>query len=134
MKQLGTLLDFTGKEPQAQCSTSQPDAEAYIAQITQQEACACDPDAVAASIQTESVPVDNPAIDPVWAMEITREITGQMADAVSTELSPYGLVSTYLGAAKELTVRYGKKDGITLGEMQECAKHVLRCVMALKEL
>ena len=107
-----TLLDFTGKEPQAQCATSQPDAEAYIAQITQQEACACDPDAVAASIQTESVPVDNPAIDPVWAMEIAREITGQMADAVSTELSPYGLVSTYLVAAKELTVRYGKKDGI----------------------
>ena len=29
---------------------------------------------------------------------------------------------------------YGKKDGITLGEMQLCAKHVLRCVMDLKEL
>ncbi len=29
---------------------------------------------------------------------------------------------------------YGKKDGITLGEMQLCAKHVLCCVMDLKEL
>jgi len=29
---------------------------------------------------------------------------------------------------------YGKKDGITLGEMQLCAKRVLRCVMDLKEL
>lgn len=29
---------------------------------------------------------------------------------------------------------YGKEDGITLGEMQLCAKNVLRCVMELKEL
>ena len=29
---------------------------------------------------------------------------------------------------------YGKPDGITLGEMQLCARHVLRCVMELKEL
>ena len=29
---------------------------------------------------------------------------------------------------------YGKPDGITLGEMQACAKRVLRCVMELKEL
>ncbi|MBQ6999646.1 MAG: glycoside hydrolase family 3 C-terminal domain-containing protein [Oscillospiraceae bacterium] len=29
---------------------------------------------------------------------------------------------------------YGKPGGITLGEMQETAKHVLMCVMALKEL
>ena len=29
---------------------------------------------------------------------------------------------------------YGKKDGITLGEMQYCAKHVLKCVMKLKQL
>lgn len=29
---------------------------------------------------------------------------------------------------------YGKKNGITLGEMQHCAKNVLRCVMDLKEL
>ncbi len=33
-----------------------------------------------------------------------------------------------------LLATYGKKDGITLGEMQLCAKHVLRCVMELKEL
>ena len=29
---------------------------------------------------------------------------------------------------------YGKKEGITLGEMQYCAKNVLRCVLRLKEL
>jgi len=29
---------------------------------------------------------------------------------------------------------YGKPDGITLGEMQQTAKHVLRCVLELKEL
>lgn len=29
---------------------------------------------------------------------------------------------------------YGKPDGITLGEMQKSAKHVLRCVLQLKEL
>ena len=33
-----------------------------------------------------------------------------------------------------LLATYGKPGGITLGEMQETAKHVLRCVMALKEL
>ena len=33
-----------------------------------------------------------------------------------------------------LLATYGKKDGITLGEMQLCAKNVLRCVMDLKEL
>lgn len=33
-----------------------------------------------------------------------------------------------------LLATYGKKDGITLGEMQLCAKNVLRCVMELKEL
>ncbi len=33
-----------------------------------------------------------------------------------------------------LLATYGKKNGITLGEMQLCAKHVLRCVMDVKEL
>ncbi len=33
-----------------------------------------------------------------------------------------------------LLATYGKKNGITLGEMQLCAKHVLRCVMDIKEL
>jgi len=33
-----------------------------------------------------------------------------------------------------LLASYGKADGITLGEMQLCAKHVLRCVMDLKQL
>ena len=31
-----------------------------------------------------------------------------------------------------LLATYGKPNGITLGEMQEAAKHVLRCVMDLK--
>ena len=33
-----------------------------------------------------------------------------------------------------LLATLGKKDGITLGEIQQCAKNVLRCVMDLKEL
>ncbi len=33
-----------------------------------------------------------------------------------------------------LLASYGKEGGITLGEMQLCAKNVLRCVMDLKEL
>jgi len=33
-----------------------------------------------------------------------------------------------------LLATYGKEDGITLGEMQECARNVLRCVMDLKKL
>jgi len=33
-----------------------------------------------------------------------------------------------------LLATYGKPNGITLGEMQYCAKNVLRCVMDLKEL
>ena len=33
-----------------------------------------------------------------------------------------------------LLATFGKRDGITLGEMQECARNVLRCVMDLKEL
>ena len=33
-----------------------------------------------------------------------------------------------------LLASYGKKEGITLGEMQLCARHVLSCVMRLKEL
>lgn len=33
-----------------------------------------------------------------------------------------------------LLATYGKKQGMTLGEMQYCAKHVLECVMELKEL
>lgn len=33
-----------------------------------------------------------------------------------------------------LLATYGKKDGITLGELQRTAKHVLRCVMELKSI
>ena len=31
-----------------------------------------------------------------------------------------------------LLASYGKKDGITLGELQQCARNVLRCVIELK--
>jgi len=44
----------------------------------------------------------------------------------------------YIDPAKKpdgtLLRTYGKKNGITLGEMQLCAKHVLQCAMNLKEL
>ena len=33
-----------------------------------------------------------------------------------------------------LLATFGKEDGITLGEMQRCAKNVLRCAMELNEL
>ena len=33
-----------------------------------------------------------------------------------------------------LLATYGKEEGITLGEMQLCAEHVLRCVLDLKVL
>ena len=107
-----SLLDFTGQEPQAQHTQPQLNENAYAVQIAQQEAHACAPEAVAAPAQEDSVSVDEPGTDPVWAMETTREITGQMAEAVSGNLAPYGMASTYLVAAKALTIRYGKKDGI----------------------
>ena len=33
-----------------------------------------------------------------------------------------------------LLATYRKKDGITLGELQQTAKHVLECIMKLKKL
>ena len=106
-----SLLDFTGKEPQAPSAPTRLDADDYAILIAQQEANACAPDAEVIPIQ-ENAPAEMPVTDPVWATETARKITLQMANAVSEELSPYGIVSTYLIAAKELTVRYSKKDGI----------------------
>lgn len=106
-----SLLDFTGQEPYRQHAEPQLDENAYAVQIALQEAHACDPDTVVAPVQAE-ICADAPATDPLWATEAARKITGQMAEAVSANLAPYGMVSTYLVAAKELTIRYSKKDGI----------------------
>lgn len=106
-----SLLDFTGRQAQAQESKSQLDEGAYAVQIAQKEAHACTPDTVSAPLQTEAS-AGAPATDPAWAMDCAREITDQMAKAVFANLSPYGTISTYLVAAKALTIRYGKKDSI----------------------
>lgn len=45
-------------------------------------------------------------------MTTVRKITGQMADAVLEDFSPYDMVSIYLVAANALTGRYGNADGI----------------------
>ena len=107
-----SLLDFTGKEPAVQESAAQLTEDAYAILIAQQEANACASASEIIPIQDNGTTQESAVTDPVWAMEIAEKITAQMAEAVSTELSPYGAVSTYLIAAKELTIRYGKKDGI----------------------
>ena len=48
-------------------------------------------------------------------------------------LMPGGGRSLYKKPDGTLLKTYGKKDGITLGEMQLCAKHVLACVLDVKE-
>ena len=104
-------LDFTGKETRLAPLPARLDADTYAIMIAQQEANACAPAAEVIPIQ-ESEPVKLPATDPVWATQTAREITKHMAEADSEGSAPYGIVSTYLIAAKELTVRYSKKDGI----------------------
>lgn len=49
-------------------------------------------------------------------------------------LMPGGKLISFFSRKPDGTLleTYGKKDGITLGEMQYCAKNVLRCVMELK--
>lgn len=106
-----TLLDFTGKESQEPAVTSRLGADDYAILIAQQEAHACTPEAEVVPDQ-EVTPTEVSGTDPLWATEVARSITSQMADAVSEDISPYGIVSTYLIAAKELTVRYSKRDGI----------------------
>ena len=107
-----SILDFTGKEPQAAAKPARLDADSYAIMIAQQEANACAPNGEAIPVPDFSAPAEVSTIDPVWATETARRITAEMIDAVSEELSPYSTVTTYLIAAKGLTVRYGKKDGI----------------------
>lgn len=107
-----SLLDFTGKMSPKTMTPAQLDADDYAIMIAQQEANSCAPNGETIPIPDFSVPVETPATDPVWATEIAGKITAEMVDAVSEELSPYGVVTTYLVAAKELTIRYTKKDGI----------------------
>ena len=107
-----SLLDFTGTESNVQSTQPRMNEERYELYIAQKEAQASNPDAAPASVSAEAEAQESSFTDPVWATETTQQITQQMAEAASSELSPFGLVSTYLVAAKELTVRYGKKDGI----------------------
>lgn len=106
------LLDFTGKESRAVSAPARLDADSYAIMIAQQEANACARSGETVPIPDFSEPTEVPAVDPAWATEIARKITGQMTDAISEDISPYGIVATYLIAAKELTVRYSKKDGM----------------------
>jgi len=106
-----SLLDFTGKEPQAPSAPTRIDEDTYAIALAQQEARACAPESEILPNQ-ENEPAETAVTDPVWATEAARRITRQMANAVSEDLSPYGIASTYLIAAKELTVRYSKQDGI----------------------
>ncbi|MBR5021988.1 MAG: hypothetical protein IKY18_02125 [Oscillospiraceae bacterium] len=106
------LLDFTGKEPQKTAAPTRLDADSYAIMIAQQEASACAPGGAAIPVPDFTTPTESFTTDPIWAIETARLITGQMADAVSDDLSPYSAVTTYLIAAKGLTIRYGKKDGI----------------------
>ena len=106
------LLDFTGKEPQKTAAPTRLDADSYAIMIAQQEANACAPGGAAIPVPDITTPTESFTTDPIWAIETARLITGQMVDAVSDELSPYSAVTTYLIAAKGLTIRYGKKDGI----------------------
>lgn len=106
-----SLLDFAGTESPVVAAPSRMDADTYAITLAQQEAKACNPSAKITPVQ-EHTPAEIPATDPVWTTEAVRQITAQMVAAVSEDLSPYGVVSTYLIAAKELTIRYGKKDGI----------------------
>ena len=106
-----SFLDFTGTEPQIMVTPDRIDADTYAIMIAQQESSACTPGAKNTPIQQEA-PTESPAIDPIWAIETAQKISSQMASAVSEDISPYGTASTYLIAAKELTVRYSKKDGI----------------------
>ncbi len=51
-------------------------------------------------------------------------------------LMPGGKLISFFGRKPDgtLLATYGKKDGITLGELQYCAEHVLSCVIELKKL
>lgn len=106
-----SLLDFTGTETQVTSASFRLSADDYALLITQQEANACSQKAADSSTQ-QNIPAETTVTDPVWATETARKISALMANAFTEELSPYGIVSIFLIAAKELTIRYGKKDGI----------------------
>lgn len=106
-----STLDFSGQPQPMQTAVSGISNDAYNQQICQKESLACDGEKVAPS-PIETPPTETAVTDSAWAMETARRITSQMAEAVSSGLSPYGQISTYLVPAKELTVRYGRKDGI----------------------
>lgn len=101
-----SLLDFAGLTQSPEVPVT---PESYLREITLREAEASGNPAPAAA--------DEPAVtaiagDPAQAMQSARAVTAQMADAVAAELSPYGMVSTYLVAAKALTIRYAQQDGV----------------------
>ena len=107
-----SLLDFTGKELPATSAATRLDEDDYAILIAQQEANACAPDGKDLPLPDFSKPTEEATTDPIWATETARKITGQMVDAVSEELSPYSPIAAHLIAAKGLTIRYGKKDGL----------------------
>lgn len=107
-----SLLDFTGKAPQKVGTLPRLDADSYAIMIAQQEANACAPGGEAIPVPEFSTSVETVPADPIWATETARKITAEMVDAVSEGLSPYSVATTHLIAAKELTIRYSKKDGI----------------------
>lgn len=106
------LLDFTGKEPQAISAPAQLDEDSYAIFLAQQEANSCAGNSDPIPTPDFRPPAETSTADPVWAMEVARKITAQLIDAVPDEISPYSVIATYLVAAKELTIRYSKKDGI----------------------
>ena len=106
------LLDFTGKAPHKAATPARLDADSYAIMIAQQEANACAPSGETIPVPDFTTAEESAPVDPVWATETARKITSEMVDAVSEGLSPYSVATTYLIAAKELTIRYSKKDGI----------------------
>ena len=106
------LQVFTEKEPQRVAVSTRMDADDYAIMIAQQESNACAPSDEAIPIPDFTAPAEAVSIDPIAAAETTRKITAEMVDAASEGLSPYSVATTYLIAAKELTIRYTKKDGI----------------------
>ena len=73
-------------------------------------------------------PARSPEFPRVW-------VNGYRVRAQVDVLMPGGWqVDLFKKPDGTLLSSYGRKEGITLGEMQLCARHVLNCVMQLKEL
>lgn len=108
-----SLLDFTGKESPVIKRNARLHEDDFAILIAQQEANACAPAGKTVPIPDFESPTEEvPATDPVWATQTAWKITEQMVTAIAEDLFPYSVVATYLVAAKELTIRYSKKDGI----------------------